>query len=287
MPSTFQNLPGFGGIVEILVLAWFYYMVITFFRGTRSAQVLTGLVVLIVALILLTWWLNLEQLNWLLGRLTLYLAVALFIIFQPEIRRALAELGRQPVLQQQSDSKQLVNHVVEAVILLADQKIGALIAIEGDIGTRAIQETGTPLDSEVTPELLAAIFFPHTPLHDGGVIIRDGRIVAAGCLFPLTQRSDLAKGLGTRHRAAMGLTEETDAVVVVVSEETGTISVSWKGRLSRDFDRERLVRFLRAVLGKGINRETRWRKARRELDRTSSSRDNEFVRNPESVTLKS
>ncbi len=275
MPFTIQHLPGPGGIVEILVLASFYYMVFVFFSGTRSAQVLTGLIVLIVTLILLTWWLNLEQLNWLLGRLTLYLVVALFIVFQPEIRRALAELGRQPVLQQQSDSKQLVAHVVDAVMLLAERKIGALIAIEGDIGTRSIQETGTSLDSAVTPELLAAMFFPHTPLHDGGVIIRDNRIVAAGCLFPLTQRSDISKGLGTRHRAAMGLTEETDAVVVVVSEETGTVSVSWKGRLSRDFDRERLERFLRAVLAKGLNRETRWRKVRRELEINPSADEND------------
>lgn len=264
------DLPGWGGTLEILVLAWFYYMVIVFFRGTRSAQVLTGLIVLIVALVSLTWWLNLEQLNWLLGRLTLYLAVALFIIFQPEIRRALAEVGRQPLFQPQTGSKQLIEHVVEAVTLLAERKIGALVAIEGDIGTRAIQETGTLLDSAVTPEMLATIFFPHTPLHDGGVIIRDNRIVAAGCLFPLTQRSDVAKGLGTRHRAAIGLSEETDAVVIVVSEETGTISVSWKGRLSRDFDRDRLSRFLDAVLVKGAQREARWRKIRRDLDLTAT-----------------
>lgn len=275
MPLPIQNLPGPGGVVEILVLAWLYYMVFVFFSGTRSAQVLTGFIVLIVALVLLTWWLNLEQLNWLLGRLTLYLVVALFIVFQPEIRRALAELGRQPLLQQQSDSKQLANHVVDAVMMLSERKIGALIAIEGDIGTRSIQETGTPLDSAVTPELLAAMFFPHTPLHDGGVIIRENRIVAAGCLFPLTQRTDIAKGLGTRHRAAMGLTEETDAVVVVVSEETGTVSVSWKGRLSRDFDRERLARFLKAVLGKGRNLEARWRKVRRELEMVPSSDENQ------------
>ncbi len=273
MPSFLQGIdvPGVGGIIEILVLAWFYYLVVVFFRGTRSAQVLTGLIVLIVALVSLTWWLNLEQLNWLLGRLSLYLAVALFIIFQPEIRRALAELGRQPVFQPQTGSKELINHVTNAVALLAERKIGALIAIEGDIGTRAIQETGTPMDSAVTPELLATIFFPHTPLHDGGVVIRDNRIVAAGCLFPLTQRSDIAKGLGTRHRAAMGLSEETDAVVIVVSEETGTISVSWKGRLSRDFDRDRLIRFLTAVLVKGVNREKRWRKVRRELEMNTST----------------
>ncbi len=264
------DLPGSRGIVEILVLAWFYYMVMIFIRGTRSAQVLTGLIGLIAVLVLLTWWFNLEQLNWLLSRLTVYLAVALFIIFQPEIRRALAELGRQSVFQVRSGSKQLVENIADAAMLLSERKIGALVAIENDIGTRAIQETGVKLDSAVTPELLATIFFPHTPLHDGGVIIRDGRIVAAGCLFPLTQRSDNVKGLGTRHRAAIGLTEETDAVVIVISEETGTLSISWKGRLSRGYDRDRLVRFLTAILVKGVHREARWRKIRRELEMSAT-----------------
>jgi diadenylate cyclase len=161
-----------------------------------------------------------------------------------------------------------VDHVVEAVTLLAGRKIGALIAIEREIGLRAVQENGTAVDAVVTPELLASLFFPYTPLHDGGVIIRQGRLVAAGCLFPLSQREGLATELGTRHRAAIGLTEETDALVVVVSEETGTISVAYKGRLTRGLDDEKLRKLLAAVLLRPRTARNRWRKANAQLDLT-------------------
>jgi len=157
---------------------------------------------------------------------------------------------------------------VRAVVLLAEQRVGALIALEREIGTRAIQETGVSLDASVTPELLASIFFPHTPLHDGGVIITDNRIVAAGCVFPLSQNPDIQRQLGTRHRAAVGLCEETDAVAVIVSEETGTISVSYRGRLSRGLDEDRLRRFLSALLLKGQKAESAWQRAKEQLDLT-------------------
>jgi diadenylate cyclase len=150
--------------------------------------------------------------------------------------------------------------------MLAERRIGALIAIERTISTKAIQDTGVKLDARVNAELLASLFFPHTPLHDGGVIISGGRVVAAGCLFPLCQRPELSRGLGTRHRAAMGLTEETDAIAVVVSEETGTISVSSRGRLSRDFNEERLRRFLGAVLNREPSAGNRWSRARQHLE---------------------
>ena len=143
--------------------------------------------------------------------------------------------------------------------------------IERSMTTKAIQETGVPLDARVNAELLASIFFPHTPLHDGGVIISANRIVAAGCLFPLCQRPELSRGLGTRHRAAMGLTEETDAIAIVVSEETGTISISSRGRLSRDFDEERLRRFLGAVLNRDQAAASRWSRARQQLNLALSS----------------
>jgi diadenylate cyclase len=168
------------------------------------------------------------------------------------------------------DRRTVVDHLVEATHSLSDQKVGALIAVEREIGTRAIQETGTLLDAPVVPELLTTIFFPHTPLHDGGVIIGRNRIAAAGCLFPLSQRQDLLKTLGTRHRAAIGLTEETDAVVIVVSEETGTISVAYRGRLTSGLDDDRLKRILGSLLlsehpagdswWRGIRRKLRWHK---------------------------
>lgn len=246
--------PGVSGLLEIAVLSIAFYYTIRFFRGTRGAQVLTGLVVVLLLLTLLTRVVRMEVLFWLLQRFSVYLAVALVIIFQPEIRRALAEVGKSPVFGITADERSLVESVVQAVMLLSERKVGALIAIERQIGTRAVQETGKPLDARVTPELLATIFHPHTPLHDGGVIIRDQRVVAAGCVFPLTQQSEAVRTLGTRHRAALGLTEETDAIVVVVSEETGAVSVALNGRLSRGLDEERLRRVLTSVLHRARRR---------------------------------
>ena len=254
------------GVLEMLVLATCLYYIFIFFRGTRSVQILAGLILLLVILIGLTRFFHFDALNWLLRQFSLYLSVALLVIFQPEIRRALAELGRQPMFDIVSESRGVVDSIVEAVGLLAERRIGGLIAIERKIGTRGIQETGVKLDCKVNAELLASLFFPHTPLHDGGVIIRGNRIVAAGCLFPLSQREEISRGLGTRHRAAMGLSEETDAIVIVVSEETGTISVSTRGRLSRDFDQERLRRFLTAVIFKAPAAASPWFRARQHLD---------------------
>lgn len=262
------HVPGPTGILEIILLAAAFYYIILFFRGTRGVQVLVGFVLVLVALLLLTQILHLDTLNWILRRSSVYLAIAFVIIFQPEIRRVLAELGKQHIFGSTAGERTLVDHIVQAVVLLAERKIGALVAIEREIGTRTTQDTGTRLDSLVTPELLASIFYPHTPLHDGGVIIRENRIVAAGCLFPLSSREELSKTLGTRHRAAIGLTEETDAIVVVVSEETGTISVAYKGRLTRGLDEDRLRRLLSAVLLKAPKATSRWRRAKEQLDLT-------------------
>jgi len=244
------ELPGPNGILEILVLAVLLYYIFLFFQGTRGAQVLSGLGLMFVALLLLTQVFALDTLNWLLQRFTVYLAVAFLIIFQPEIRRALAELGRRHVFAGAAEDRTLVGVLVKAATRLADRKIGALIAIEREASTAPFQETGTAIDSRVTAELIQTIFFPNTMLHDGGIIIRGDRIVAAGCVFPLSQRVELSKSLGTRHRAAIGLTEETDALVVVVSEETGTISVAYRGKLRQGLDGERLERILSSVLVK-------------------------------------
>ncbi len=157
----------------------------------------------------------------------------------------------------------MVDHLVQVAVMLGERRIGALMAIERDIGLRNYQENGTKLNAPLVPELLAGLFFPNTPLHDGGVVIKGNQIVAAGCVFPLSGKSELSKQLGTRHRAAVGLSEETDAVIIVVSEETGTISVAYRGRLSRGMDGEHLRRRLSGMLlrgGLGANR----RKALRE-----------------------
>ncbi len=259
------QLPGLNGLIEMLVLAVLLYYIFLFFQGSRGAQVLSGLVMVFVGLLVFTNALRLDTLNWLLQRFTVYLTVALLIIFQPEIRRALAQLGRRHVFANTATDRSLIDHLVQGVTQLADGKIGALIAIEREVGTVSLQETGTPIDGTVTPELLMTIFYPNTILHDGGVIIRGDRVVAAGCVFPLSQKPELSKSLGTRHRAAIGLTEESDALVVVVSEETGAISVAYKGRLRAGLDAERLERFLCSVLLKsrtGVPKaaSSRWRR---------------------------
>ena len=260
--------PGIHGLVEMLFLAAAIYSVLLFFRGTRSAQVLTGLVVLLLGLMVVTRAFRLDALNWLLQRFTVYLSLALVVIFQPEIRRALAELGKQHVFSVSASERSLVEAVVQAAMILSERKIGALIAVERQIGTRAIRDTGTRLDAAVSPELLASVFFPHTPLHDGGAVIVKERLAAAGCVFPLSQQEGLHRSLGTRHRAAVGLTEETDAVVVVVSEETGTVSVSLNGRLSRGFDEEKLRRILVSLLHRAKRARSRMDRLRAELDVT-------------------
>ena len=277
-------LPGWGGAIEIAVLAVLFYYAILFFRGTRGAQVLLGFLTAVLAMLILTRIFNLDALNWLLQQLSVSLVVALVVIFQPEIRRALAELGKQHVFSTQRE-RGVLDEVVQSVARLAADKIGALIAIQREIGTRAVQETGTRLDAAVSAELLATIFFPRTSLHDGGVIIEGDRIRAAGCVFPLSPR-DIGK-TGTRHRAAVGLSEETDAVVVVVSEETGAISLAYKGRLSRGLDEERLHRILSAVLLRGSQALGRWQRFRQKLDlstegiaRTEEIMEREFEEPP-------
>jgi diadenylate cyclase len=266
--------PTISAAFQIAVLAFLFYYLFLLFRGTSGEKVLIGLVLLLTGLLVLTQVFNLEALAWVLRRIAVYLAVGLLVIFQPEIRAALAELGRQPVIHPVIDRHTLVDHLVEATHSLADQKVGALIAVEREIGTRAIQETGTVLDAPVVPELLTTIFFPHTPLHDGGVIISRNRIAAAGCLFPLSHRQDLLKTLGTRHRAAIGLTEETDAVAIVVSEETGSISVAYRGRLTGGLDNDRLERILGSLLlSERQAGESWWRGIQRKLYRKAGEPD--------------
>ncbi len=242
------ELPDWTGWIEILILATMMYFVFRLFKGTRGSAILSGLIMLFVILFAITSLSHLDVLNWLLSKLMLYISLAVVVIFQPEIRRALARLGRQPWRSSgMSSQMSLVEPIMQAVMILSNRKIGALIAIEREIGTRAIQDTGTKMHSTVSTELLATIFFPHTPLHDGGVIISGDSICAAGCLFPLSQKEDQSK-LGTRHRAAIGITEETDAIVVVVSEETGAISIAYNGKIRRGLEEERLRRMLSSML---------------------------------------
>jgi diadenylate cyclase len=236
--------------LEILILAVGIYYAFNFVRGTRGAPVVYGFLLLLLSLAVVAWFLKLEELIWLLRWFVGFAALAILIIFQPEIRRMLAELGTHPVLNPNQEKREIIEVICETVERLADVRIGALIAIEQSIPLSEATESGVVVDCEATPEMLETIFFPNNAIHDGGVIIRGDRIVSAARIFPLTQRTDLHPSLGTRHRAAIGLTEETDAIVVIVSEETGSISHCYKGHLVRGITIEALRAFLTSVLVK-------------------------------------
>jgi diadenylate cyclase len=238
--------------LEILILAVGIYYAANFIRGTRGAPVVTGLVVLFVALSFLTTVLELTVLRWLLTTFSAFSAIAVVVIFQPELRRLLAELGNQSLLMSAREQREDVEVIVETVERLADVRIGALMAMEQSINLAEAVESGVVVDCEATPEMLETIFFPNNAIHDGGVILKNGRILRAACIFPLTQRQDLHKSLGTRHRAAIGLSEETDAVVVAVSEETGAISYAFRGELKRGVTAEELRAFLTAIFVKRV-----------------------------------
>jgi diadenylate cyclase len=239
---------GWRPALEILILAVLIYYAFRFLRGTRGWPVVIGFVVVLVAMFAVTAVLKLQVLRWLLGTFSAFFAVAVLIIFQPELRRMLAELGNLPLFASTHEQRENIEVIIQTVERLADVRIGALIAIEQSIQLQEAVESGIKVDCDATPEMLETIFFPNNAIHDGGVIIKGDRIAYAACIFPLTQRSDLNKSLGTRHRAAIGLSEETDAAIVVVSEETGMISHAFKGQLVRGVTLEELRSFLTSVL---------------------------------------
>jgi diadenylate cyclase len=234
--------------LEILLLAVGIYYIFTFVRGTRGASIVTGFLSVMLTLSFVTAWLDLTVLRWLLGNITTFFVVAVLVIFQPEIRRMLAQLGNLELFTNTREQRENIEVIIQTVERLADVRIGALIAIEQANQLRDMVESGVPVDCVATPEMLETIFFPNNAIHDGGVIIKDDRIAFAACIFPLTRRQDLNKSLGTRHRAAIGLSEETDAVIVVVSEETGAISYAYKGQLTRGITLENLRASLSAIL---------------------------------------
>jgi diadenylate cyclase len=232
--------------VEITILTVTFYYAFMFIRGTRGWPVVIGFSVILVMTLLSTAF-QLEVLSFLLQYFLTILAMAVLVIFQPELRRMLAELGNLPLFYTAREQRENIEVIVQAAERLAEARIGALIAIEQTIQLQDVVESGITVDCEATPEMVETIFFPNNAIHDGGIIIRGDRIAFAACIFPLTQRQDLNKSLGTRHRAAIGLTEETDAVVVAVSEETGAISYAYKGHLVRGVTAEELRSFLTSV----------------------------------------
>ena len=235
-------------VLEITILALVIYGALRFVRGTRGWPVVTGFLVALLTLGLVTYALDLQVLRWLLGTFSAFVAVAVLVIFQPELRRMLAELGSFPLMANTHEQREDIEVIIQTAERLADVRIGALIAVEQSIQLEEGVESGIVVDCEATAEMLETIFFPNNAIHDGGVLIKGGRITHAACIFPLSQRQDLLKSLGTRHRAALGLSEETDAVVVVVSEETGAISYAYKGQLVRNVSLEELRAFLTTTL---------------------------------------
>jgi diadenylate cyclase len=240
------------GILDILVVAYLIYRLLLLARGTRALQILGGLGTLLLALTLSARF-HLDTLNWLLNLIVPLGPVAIVILFYPELRHALEEFGprfwrRGLSLLNREDVTEVIGTVCTAVALLAAKRVGALIVFERQTGLDEVIATGTALDSAVSVELLDSLFYKGTALHDGAVVLRHGRIVAAGCVLPLTDRPKLDAAIHTRHKAALGMSENSDAVVVVVSEETGTISMAEDGKLTRGLSeeklRERLVRLL-------------------------------------------
>jgi diadenylate cyclase len=230
--------------VEIALLAVAIYYMWRFFKGTPGANVLVGLTVLFLAAMALSQFLGLTVIGAIFESLSKVLVIALVIIFQPELRRGLAALGGHRLFFATNQSRATLDLVREMTFDLANRQLGALIAIERGQNIESFAESGVKIDCALSTELGVSIFFPKTPLHDGGIIIRNDRIVSAACIFPITQRADLDRALGLRHRAALGLCEESDAIVVVVSEETGIISICHRGTIERSFDPESFDRRL-------------------------------------------
>ncbi|MBE6366737.1 MAG: TIGR00159 family protein [Lentisphaerae bacterium] len=239
---------------EFLLIAFVIYKTLYYLRGTRAANVLAGLIVSLLLLYLAAEGLQFKVISWLLQKSLELLAFALIVIFQPELRRSFAQIGSWFSLR--SRKRETISDLVSAINSMAGRKCGAIVVIERRIGMRAIVEDAVKLDCKLNALLLQSIFYPNSPLHDGAVIIREDRIVAARAILPLSRDANLSRTMGTRHRAALGITEETDAAVVVVSEETGDISIACQGEIMRGLSENALVNELNKLLmGNGQNHE--------------------------------
>ena len=254
--STIRNMVwnlthrvGFIDIVDILIVAVIIYELLLLTRHTRGSALLKGLFLLFL-IVLLSNILGLTSLNWLLLAVLQNGAIVLVVLFQPELRKALERMGRSRLITKGShrnadeDTEVIIEEIVQTVVDLSRRRVGALLVFERKTGLQDVVETGTMLNSEISAPLLENIFEPNTPLHDGAVVIRDDRVMAAACILPLAEASGVIRGLGTRHRAAVGITENTDAAVIVVSEQTGIVSFAADGTLKRPFTVEDIKAFL-------------------------------------------
>ena len=254
MLEQFQTLVRTIGILDVIdtgLVAFFLYRIYIMLKNTRAAALVKGLMVL-ASLVIISKWLNLHVINWILEKAITMMMVALPVVFQPELRRALEQIGRGRLFRKrveldETELNDMIEAVANAAVIMGQRKVGALIVLERAVGLEERIETGVKIDGLVTDSLLLNIFEKDTPLHDGAVIIRGNRIVAASCLLPLTDARGLSQELGTRHRAAIGISEQSDALVVVVSEETGTVSVTRNGEIYRYLRREDVVDMLQSA----------------------------------------
>lgn len=244
MRNFFENVfsgVGITDVIDIIIVAFVIYKLLGLIKQTRAEQLMKGVLLLVVATFL-SGFFNLHTINWLLNGAVMLGAVAILVVFQPELRRALEYMGRSKIVKaplKQMDKekgKQITAHIIKALETFSKDRVGALIVFERETSLYDIVETGTVVDAQLSEQLLGNIFYEGSPLHDGAVIIRDGRIYAAGCVLPLTRNNTISKELGTRHRAGIGITENSDALVIIVSEETGIISMASDGQLSRFLD---------------------------------------------------
>jgi len=235
----------FQDTVDIVLVYYLFYRLLLIIKGTRAFRMLLGMGLLVLALIA-SQALEFYTLDWVIHSFWSQIVIAAVVLFQPEIRRALAQMGERRFFRALSpvESSKFIEEIVKASVSMANKRIGALIVLERETDLTTIVEMGTNLDAKVSKEILISIFLPYSPIHDGAAIVRNGRIIAAGCFLPLTLSTNISKTLGTRHRAAVGLTEETDAAVVVVSEETGEISAVMNGRIEPSLDAPRLRKLI-------------------------------------------
>ncbi|GAF65208.1 diadenylate cyclase CdaA [Alkalihalobacillus trypoxylicola] len=252
-----------GQIIDILVVTYVVYKLIMVIRGTRAVQLVKGITV-ILAVWFISRFLGLRTLEFIMTQMVTYGLLAIIIIFQPELRRALEQIGRGRFFQgrnvpQEEVNQKSIDAIVKASTYMGKRRIGALMSIERETGMNDYVETGIQMDALLTSELLINIFIPNTPLHDGAVLLKENKILAAGCYLPLSESQFISKELGTRHRAALGISEVTDSITVIVSEETGGISLTKNGELHRDIDEEKLRELLTQELNKAKSTQTsRW-----------------------------
>jgi len=246
--AIFSQFFTWQSVIDITLVTLVFYALLRLFAGTQAVQLLRGLLIIFLVIALLGSFSNLTAFSWLIRTSSIAILIALPVIFQPELRRVLERVGRTEMIfgRQRRDAgySRIISELISACIRMSKLRYGAIIVLEDRVILDQYVETGVPIDAAINRELIITIFYPGTPLHDGAVIIRGDRIVAAACVLPLTQRPLPDTSLGTRHRAAIGVTEDTDALALVVSEETGNISAARNGRMARRLDEKRLRRIL-------------------------------------------